>query len=234
MRTDLFVYSLSDQKGLELHAGFDDSSSVHTLELQEGEKEIVAIVNSPYSFNDQALGKLESLEQVQFNFKDDDPLAPAMSGKASLSVCPDTESEIGIGVTPLFCTIVLSEASNNLTNYRRLENPRVFLRNLNPKAEILRESGFRPSENIDEGQRTPLPCDVGFYTQHPGTTLYCYPNETPENMLGSPRTELVLECEIRDTTRQFTVELPPLSRSSVHSVAITVDEAQEYSYRVFY
>lgn len=233
VRTDLFVYSLSDQKGLEIHRCFDDSSDVHTLDLKEGEKEIIAIVNSPYKFNEQALGKLESLEQVQFMFEDESPTAPAMSGNGSLTISPDSQTEIGISVTPLLCRITLAEISNNLANYKRLENPRIFLRNLNPKAEILRENGFRPSENIEEGQRSPLPCDVGFYTQHPATTLYCYPNETPENMLGSPRTELVLECEIRDTTRQFTVELPPLGRSCTRSVAITVDEAHEYSYSVF-
>lgn len=233
VRTDLFVYSLSDQKGLEFHGRFDDSSNVHTIDLQEGEKEIITIVNSPYRFNDQALGKMESLEQVQFKFEDDNPLTPAMSGRGSLTVEPDSEAGIEIGVTPLLCRITLSEASNNLSNYQRLENPRIFLRNLNPKAEILRENGFRPSENIEEGQRCPLPCDVGFYTQRPGTVLYCYPNETPENMLGSPRTELVLECEIRDTTRQFTVELPALGRAGVKSVAITVDEAHEYHYNVY-
>lgn len=233
VRTDLFVYSLSDQKGLERHARFDDSSSVHALELSGGEKEIVAIVNSPYTFNDQATGKLESLEQVQFNFEDENPQSPAMSGNNSVNVMEDSAQDIEITVTPLMCRIILSEVSNNLRGYQRLENPRIFLRNLNPKADILRESGFRPAENIEEGQRTPLPCDVGFYTQYPGTVLCCYPNETPENMLGSPRTELVLECEIRDTTRQFTVELPPIGRASAHSVVITVDEAEEYTYRVY-
>ena len=233
VRTDLFVYSLSDQKGLEHHESFDDSSAVHTLDLTAGEKEIIAIVNSPYTFNDQALARIESLEQVQFAFEDEDMLSPSMSGKNSLTVRASEETSVEINVRTLVCRIVLAEASNNLGSYQRLENPRVFLRNLNPKADILRENGFRPSDNIDEGRRCALPCDVGFYTQYPGTTLLCYPNETPENMLGSPRTELVLECEIRDTTRQFTVELPPLSRASAHSVAITVDEATEYSYNIY-
>ena len=233
VRTDLFVYSLSDQKGLEIHECFDDSSAVHTLELTAGEKEIIAIVNSPYSFNDQALGRVESLEQVQFAFEDEDMQSPSMSGKNSITVREDEDTSVEISVRTLVCRIVLAEASNNLSNYLRLENPRVFLRNLNPKADILRESGFRPSDNIEEGQHCALPCDVGFYTQYPGTTLLCYPNETPENILGSPRTELVLECEIRDTTRRFTVGLPPLSRASAHFVAITVDEATEYSYSIY-
>ena len=232
LRTDLFVYPLSGSQTLEGHFTFNESSADHTLELSEGEKQIVAIVNSPYSFNDAALSKLESLEAVEFSFEDENPESPSMSGHANACIVKGSTISVGIDVTPLMCSIVLADASNNLPDYLRLEDPYIYLRNINPKAGILRENGFRPAENVEKGIPAPLPCDVGFYTQYPGTTLYCYPNETPEYTLGTPRTELVFECTIRDTLRSFPIQLPPLSRGSVHRVSLTVDESEEYSYNI--
>lgn len=226
MRTDLFVYSPNGQK--ECHMSFSGESDIHTLDLTPGEKQIVAIVNSPYTFTEPATAKIESLEQIRFKFKDDSPEHPAMSGSAGCIVGEDTY--IIIDVTPLLCSIELTEVNNNLTSYRLLENPRIRLTGINPEAEIMRASGFRPSGSGCDGEPAALPCDVGFYSQYPGTTLYCYPDETPENMIGTDRTELIFECEIQDTTRRFTVPLPPLPRGSVCPVSITVDETQENTY----
>lgn len=227
MRTDLFAFSASGQ--MEHHATFHNSLQEHDLLLSEGEKHIVAIVNSPYNFNDQALTRIESLEQLRFKFKDDSPQHPAMSGSA-VCVVAGSGTTVEMAVTPLMCSVILSEVSNNLSRYRLLENPRIRLLNMNAEAEILRTSGFRPAENSFDGELVPLPCDIGFYTQYPGTALCCYPDETPDDVLGTQQTELLFECEIQDTTRRFTVPLPPLKRGCICPVGITVDETPENTY----
>lgn len=229
LRTDLFVFDAAGQR--EAYFNFTDSSDVHTISASCGEKSIVAIVNSPYNFNEQAIAKLESLELVKFKFKDDSPTHMAMSGISGCTVADDGETvELEIPVTPLMCHLTLTDVSNNLSGYRRLENPRVRLLSINPEAEILRVDGFRPIGDAIDGETVFLPCDIGFYTQYPGTTLYCYPDETPENMLGTERTRLMFECEIHDTTRQFEIPLPTMPRGSDCPISLTVDETPENTY----
>ena len=176
-RTDLFVFTAAGQQ--ECHLCFTDSSDTHRAALTQGEKQIVAIVNSPYILNGQSTSKIESLEQLVFQFKDDSPGHPAMSGSTTCVISPGTVS-VEVPITQLMCSVVLTDISNNLTHYRLLENPRISLTAINPEAEIMRVNGFRPSGMARDGEAVALPCDVGFYTQYPGTVLHCYPDETPD------------------------------------------------------
>ena len=229
-RLDLFLFDAEGLRQLESHSSTYQRTN-HQLELRStgGEKIAVAIANSPYAFDTVALQRYEAVEQIRFNLTDDSPSCPIMSGVCQFSVPGDC----CIKLEPLLCSVTLDEVSNNLAGYELLENPRIMLTGLNPWAEVMRESGFRPAEDCSDTLRASLPCDVGFYTQRPGTTLYCYPNETPENSLGSQRTKLTFECEIRDTTRRFPVPLPPLQRGCSVHVALTVNESDDYRYEVY-
>ena len=103
--------------------------------------------------------------------------------------------------------------------------------NLPNAAEILREQEFRPTELIDAGPWSKLPYDVGFFSQEPGITLWCYPNDTPEDVLGVPRPSLEFECKIRGETCSFSVPLPPLPRGSSREVELTVDGPGSFHYK---
>ncbi|MCR5549110.1 MAG: hypothetical protein K6F25_10225, partial [Bacteroidales bacterium] len=66
---------------------------------------------------------------------------------------------------------------------------------------------------------------------------WCYPNDTPEETMGTPRTGIVLECVIGGRRERFRGRLPPLARSSTTGVGITVSRnaggAPGCSYRFF-
>jgi hypothetical protein len=95
---------------------------------------------------------------------------------------------------------------------------------------ILRQQDFRPAELIDATPWTALPCDVGYFPQEPRLSLWCYPNDTPESILGTPRPSLEFECRIGGETCSFEVPLPPLPRGCTKEVALTIDGPDEFHY----
>ena len=101
-----------------------------------------------------------------------------------------------------------------------------------PLNRPLRQQDFRPTELIDAGAWTLLPCDVGYFSQEPNLTLWCYPNDTPEDILGVPRPSLEFACEIAGTTCSFEVPLPPLPRACSKEVIITVDGPGNFRYEI--
>ena len=106
------------------------------------------------------------------------------------------------------------------------------LLDLPDNAEILRDKDFRPTELLDAGPWTALPYDIGFFPQEPGISLWCYPNDTPEDILGVPRPTLEFECRIEGERCSFEVPLPPLPRGCSKEVELTVDGPSKYMYSV--
>ncbi|MCR5841993.1 MAG: hypothetical protein K6G86_07965, partial [Bacteroidales bacterium] len=94
------------------------------------------------------------------------------------------------------------------------------------------EKDFRPTELIDAGDWQALPCDVGYFPQYPGITLWCYPNDTPETILGAPRPSVEFACEIRGQTCTFEIPLPPLPRGCTKEIELTVDGPGIFRYKV--
>jgi len=178
---------------------------------------MVAVANSPMDFNIGALGRYDSIELLTYNYEDDSPAEPVMSGQQNISA-----GESGkIVLTPLLARVLIGEVSNTLDRYRLLEEPRIYLENMNASAELLRTAGFHPSETVQEPPSAKLPYDIGIFPQTPGTELFCYPNDS-ESTIGSPSTVFVLECEIDGITRSFKVPLPALKRNSTTRVDISV------------
>jgi hypothetical protein len=192
-------------------------------------KSVVAIANSPRSLNRRAIERYDSIELLSYEFNEDSPDAPLMSGTCSMS--PDVPAHISL--SPLMSRVQLCGISNLMTKWVRLENPRIFLRNVNPAAEIMRVSGFRPTEVEDLPSSQPLPFDIGAFEQHPMTGVYCYPNDSPDATIGTPRTSLVLECEIKGETCRFPVELESIPRNSTVHVDISVSGPETYESKVY-
>ena len=225
---DVFIYGSGGTRALEAHFRTEqlpeDGWDIPTL---PGEKLAVGIANSPKRFNQKALERYDSMEQLAFRFAEDDPHKPILGG-----VCTTSGQEGEIILRPLLCKIVLASVSNTMDGYELLEEPRVRLRDLPDAAEILREQEFRPSELIDAGDWAPLPFDVGYFPQEPGIELWCYPNDTPENILGVPRPSLEFECRIRGETCSFDIPLPPLTRGCTQEVELTVDGPDNHRYKI--
>ena len=226
-RLDLFIYEADGLRALEKQYAFDELQEELNIPTLPGEKLVVGIANSPKRFNSKALERYDAMEQLSFNFADDDPAQPILGGFALTR-----REACEVQLQPLLCGIRLARVSNTMDGYELLENPRVRLRDLPNSAEILRLLEFRPAELIDAGAWTPLPYDVGFFSQDPGITLWCYPNDTPEDVLGVPRPYLEFECSIRGTSCSFEVPLPPLSRGCMKEVELTIDGPGSHSYNI--
>lgn len=226
-RADLFIYDTGGIRALETHLALDSLPARLQVPATPGEKRVVCIANSPYAFNLNTLARCDAIEQLSYAFTDDDPDRPLLSAAGTTEACAVT-----LLPRPMLCRVRLAAVSNTLDGYELLEEPCVRLCDLPHSAEILRESDFRPSELIDTGPWTALPCDVGFFTQEPDIDLWCYPNDTPEEVLGVPRPTLEFRCKIRGETCSFEVPLPPLARGGAVEAELTIDGPGSFRYRV--
>ena len=225
----VFIYGADGIRALDTLLRLDASGGwPDTLDVRvpTGPKIFAAIANSPRKFNLKALERYDAMEQLHFSFSEDNPELPILGGSCE---APDQTGTVVL--QPLLCRVILASVSNTMEDYELLENPRVRLRDLPDGAEILRQKDFRPTELLDAGPWTELPCDVGFFPQKPGITLWCYPNDTPENVLGVPRPTLEFACEIKGKNRSFSVPLPPLDRGACLEVDLTVDGPDEHGYK---
>ena len=226
-RLDLFVYEATGTKPLQKYVQADSLPAVMRIPTLPGEKILVGIANSPRRFNLGALGRFDAMQQLQYRFGDDNPEYPILGG-----FCTTSEESGTIRLRPLLCKIVLSTVNNTMDGYELLEEPHVRLRDLPDGAEILRDKDFRPTELIDAGAWQALPCDVGYFPQYPGITLWCYPNDTPETVLGVPRPALEFECTICGEICSFQVPLPPLDRGCTKEIELTIDGPGSFRYKV--
>lgn len=190
---------------------------------------VVAVANSPMDFNTSALDRYESIELLSYRFEDDSPQVPLMSGVGSVGADRSTV----VTLTPMLARVVLGEVCNELKGYVRLEDPRITLESMNASAEILRTNGFYPSETVPEPPVARLPFDIGIFPQSPGTELFCFPNDSQEATIGTPATALAFECEVRGSTRRFSVPLPALRRNSTTHVDITITASETLESKVY-
>ena len=226
---DLLVYDEGSLGTLESWTRFESLPDSVFIKGARRSKTVVAIANSPRSFSRRAIDRYDSIELLSYEFDEDSPETPIMSGVCGLS--PDRAGRVTL--VPLMSRVRLGEISNTMKAYVRLEDPRVYLENMNACAEIIRSSGFRPSDFMDAYQKQALPYDIGIFAQRPGTELFCYPNETPEGTVGALQTIFVLECEISGNTCRFPVTLNSLGRNKTLTVDISVAGPEQYDYKVY-
>lgn len=208
---------------LERHVSYEDPGGAIDIRTTEGAKTVLAIANCPYTLSLKALDRLESAMQMVIEFNDENPLHPIMTGSTGLEAGCGAE----IHLEPFLCRVVLAEISNAMDDYELVEEPRIWLSELNPSVTVLQDNEFRPADFIPDGAPEPLPYDIGIFTQYPGTVLYCYPNDTPERELGAPHTSLNLECEICGELCTASFILPPLGRNSTTKISVTIFSADE-------
>ncbi len=227
-KLDVFVYDADGLKSLLDTRSYDFLPDSILLYGPEGDRLIVAVANSPLAFNHEALARYDSIELLCYNFSDDSPKAPLMSGMCEVG--PDGRGQTTL--TPLMARVQLGEISNTMKGYARLEDPRIYLSNMNGSAELLRSMGFRPSETIQDPPVVSLPYDIGIFPQNPGTELFCYPNDSPVT-IGTPATALVLECEIGGVTHSFSTPLPSVCRNTTTHVDLCISGPDEFDSRIY-
>ena len=226
---DLLIYDSDGLGSLETWLNYDSMPDSISFEGAKRTKTVVAIANSPRSFSRRAIERFDSIELLSYDFEEDSPDEPLMSGMCSL--LPERSGHVSL--TPLMSRIQLGEISNTMKGYARLEDPRIYLENANSYAELLKNSGFRPSEFMPVKEKQRLPYDIGIFAQRPGSELFCYPNDTPESTMGSPQTSLVLECEINGSTCRFPVVLGSIGRNQTLHVDISVAGPELYESKVY-
>ena len=199
---DIFVYSADGLKDLVSYIHADGDSA--RVSLPDSLPKIVAVVaNARSRFNIQGLNHYDSLDEIRVQLDGDSPDAPLMSGSGQLGQ--------RVFLTPLLCTVELVSVTNYYEDDVLAEHPRVWLENVNTDADLFRSQGFTVREPRSS-RKVYLPSDIGLYTQHPGTKLYCYPNDLPNPDAGNPATELVLEYEMEGATLTQRYTLHPIMR----------------------
>ncbi|MBR4809247.1 MAG: hypothetical protein IK031_03095 [Bacteroidales bacterium] len=228
-RLDVFAYDADGLHSLVLSRRYGFLPDSLLLYGPAKGMTVVAVANSPFDFNMDALDRYESAELLAYRFEDDTPSAPLMSGQGSV----EADGTTIITLTPMLARVVLGEVSNELGNYLRLEDPRITMESMNASAELLRSSGFYPSETVPEPPVMRLPYDIGIFPQRPGTQLFCFPNDSQGAGIGTPATVFVFECEISGATRRFSVPLPSLRRNSTTFVDVTITANEELESTIY-
>lgn len=234
---DVFVYGAGGSRELESHVrlGADAMNEIcggGCLPVESGSESprtVVVVANCPKAFNLKALAKMDSMELLEYEFREDDPSRPLMSGATTFTPGVDGLVEI----SPLLCEVVLNSVSNGLDGYELLESPSVRLCDVAPSARLLQLRDFRPQEVISSGELSSLPYDVGFYTQKPSISLWCYPNDTPETTLGAPHTSMEFNCRILGEDCVFPISLPPLGRASRTSVDLIINGPADFNCKIY-
>lgn len=226
---DYFIYSTEGTCSLEIYKSLTMTgneiegrnlwSAAEVSSASASPRTVVAIANCPRALNMDAIRMKDSMDLLEFFFRDDDPSRPILSGTTAFT--PGGAATVEL--LPLLAQVRIRSVTNGLRNYQLLEDPSVRLCDLNPSAKVLQFKDFHPTEFIPEGVLHKLPTDVGFYTQHPDISLFCYPNDAPETTLGLPSTTLEFNCRIEGTDYSFPFDLPPLSRGSVLDVDLIID-----------
>lgn len=176
-----------------------------------GQKECIIVANSSRNLKLKIMDRLDTMQSLTFAYEDEDPDKPVMVARAAVTAGKDTV----LTLQPFLCRVVIEEVSNAMDGWVLMEEPEVYLSDINPEVGILQEKEFRPSATLEEGPAASLPYDIGFYSQYPGTVLHFYPNDTPERVLGGCRTTLTFRCKVEGEVIEETVALPPSGRNSL-------------------
>lgn len=207
---DILVYGGAPLLSLESCTRCEARADSLRVEIKDSlPKTIVVLGNMPGELNPYAVEHLDALDRLEMSLNDDDPATPFLSGKTAWSG-GDCEVEL----LPLLCCVVIESVTNLNDDYTVLENPRVWLSGINTRAALMQTTGFRADEPA-EGKAVRLPCDIGLYTQYPGTKLWCYPLDLPDGQSA----QLVVEYGKRSPDGEYALQraafdLGPIFRAS--------------------
>lgn len=181
---------------------------------REGRKIAVIICNPQqenYDWN--SISSFESISEIYSDLRMEDPERPLMSGV--MQVNTDNGPEFSMDVSPLLSEIhvrsIRCDFSGRPYAGSLLENPHIYLANVNSMAAILDSDISGPASPVNtdgyphesdrcmkhpEMVHVALDTGIGSETVYPAASLYCYPNSSNEDSAGTPFTRLVISGEI--------------------------------------
>lgn len=233
---EIFLYEDWGIRKLQTHIHIDstivqitDGQSIEIpVQLRSGDYLAVALANCPSTPDSRALQSLDAIEALTMNYAAEQCDYPFLSGYCHFK----TGEECAVQLGSLLCPVHIVSIDNQLEEAPLIQNPRVYFRNASAIAQVLRQDGFRPTQWVDNpaGLRSPelfiayLPHDIGYIRLETDITLYCYPNDSPYDGPGTPRTELILEGETDGETLRFVTKLPAIRRGRDCRVALSLSE----------
>lgn len=220
-RLDIFVFNDDEIRRLDSYCSVSTPQTAYIqVNSSAGDKLVVVLANcSDRPFTYDEFKTYSALESVIWRLKDEDPTRPVMSGECQISA--GAEGYTPVKLTPLLANVCLDFLKCDFTGRgyrsRTLENCSVFLTNLSGSSEILRQDGFRVSELENAGRLDPgylasmkhpemimRPVTPGQWSP---VDLYCYPNDSADDMMGSPPTRMVVQGDIDGTTYYYPVDI---------------------------
>ena len=218
---DIFVFNDDGVRRLDSYSRIDRPETPYiTVTSSAGDKLVVVVANcGSKSFDASDFWSYDSLEEVRWDYADEDPQHPVMSGECQL--CAGASVYTPVQLTPLMANVCLDfikcDFAGRGYSSKTLSNACVYLTNISGSAEILRQDGFRPSQienygSLDRAFLSTMSHPEALYsTVRPGQwspiDLYCYPNDSSDGALGSPRTRLVVQGDIDSQTYYYPIDI---------------------------
>jgi len=219
---DIFVFNDDEKRDLDSYCRISRPAvSYITVSSSMGEKELVIIANcSSHTFVYDEMTDYDALEELRWDLKDEDPSHPVMSGTAHF--CAGDEAPVTVQMTPLLANVCLDFIKCDFTGRgyksKGLDNASVYLTNVSASCDVLRQTGFRITDLANQGRldteylstvKCPeMLCYDGVILDYwKPIQLYCYPNNSEEGLMGSPRTKLVIQGDIDGETYYYPIDI---------------------------
>ena len=190
-----------------------------------GDKILAVIANSGKDASDWAeVNSIAGLYDTMSDIADENPASPLMCGIADVSM--GSEQECTIEMAPLLASVCLKSIRCDFSGRpyagAPLTDVRAYLINVSAQVPLFRQDDFIPAEIInaaglsdyDMGRMlhpemlfSRIENPIGPDAVSPGINLYCYPNTSREESIGSPYTRLVIEGKILGKTFYYPINI---------------------------
>ena len=222
---DLFFFNDDVLGRLDAYQRLEGFSASLTGASRSGKKRLVVLANAAGGTEDWLdITAYGGLLDRSFDLEQDSPSQPVMAAEGLLAAGSDKQCRLVL--TPLMAQVRLRSLSCDFYGHPyegcALEDAKVYLTNVCSRCEILPRDGTRPGGFLNVGRLSEedlqkmlhpemvyrdLGRAVGKGVVYPGVSLYCYPNQAPEEGPGSPFTRLVIEGTIEGETYYYPIDI---------------------------
>lgn len=241
---DIFFFRDDALGRLDSYQRLGGSDSPVAASLR-GRRKMALLANSSQDrYTWTSVNSFEGLKGITASIMDESPVRPVMSALADVDAGSAGTCEILL--EPLISEIVLARINCDFTGKTyegcNIEDPRVYLTNVNACCSPFADSYETLSSvvncgGLDEEQmsrmHTPgmlysdLPEPITTSISSPFLKFYCYPNQAPEESLGTPWTRLVIEGIIGGETWYWPLDInrrggDGIARNTSYCIDVTI------------